>query len=251
MQELVRAADIAFADLSEIVHGTTLVTNAVIERKGAAVGLITTEGFRDILEIGTEQRYDIYDLTLSFPEPLVERSRRLEVAERVDADGAVIIALDELAVLRAAEALKKGGCEAIAICFMHSYRNPAHERRARDIIVKAMPELSVSISSEVVAEISEYQRFVTTCANAYVQPLMDRYLRRFEGELEKLGFKGDFRLMHSAGGLVSLETAAPSRSGFSNPARRAVRLPPPGSARMPAMTMSSPSTWAARPPRPA
>ncbi|GHC78291.1 hydantoinase B/oxoprolinase family protein [Limoniibacter endophyticus] len=207
LADLVAAAEISVADLSEIVHGTTLVTNAVIERKGAAVGMITTEGFRDILEIGTEQRYDIYDLTLSYPDPLVERSRRLEVSERVGADGEVILELDEVAVLRAAEALKKDGVEAIAICFMHSYRNPAHERRARDIIVKSMPEISVSISSEVVAEISEYQRFVTTCANAYVQPLMDRYLRRFEGELDKLGFKGDFRMMHSAGGLVSLETA--------------------------------------------
>ncbi|UXS04590.1 hydantoinase B/oxoprolinase family protein [Agrobacterium tumefaciens] len=205
--ELVKAAGIGISDLSEIVHGTTLVTNAVIERKGAAVGLITTEGFRDILEIGTEQRYDIYDLTLAFPTPLVERSRRLEVSERIDADGNVILDLDEVAILRAAETLKKDGVEAIAICFMHSYRNPAHERRARDIIAKALPELSISISCEVVAEISEYQRFVTTCANAYVQPLMDRYLRRFEGELATMGFAGDFRLMHSAGGLVSLETA--------------------------------------------
>ncbi len=205
--ELVEDAGIRIADLAEIVHGTTLVTNAVIERKGARIGLITTEGFRDILEIGTEQRYDIYDLTLSFPAALVERARRLEVSERVGADGSVIRPLDEVGVMRAAEQLKAQGVEAIAICFMHAYENPDHERRSRDLIRKAFPEISVSISSEVVAEISEYQRFVTTCANAYVQPLMDRYLRRFESELDRLGFKGDFRLMHSAGGLVSLEAA--------------------------------------------
>jgi len=207
LAELVAAAGINVGDLAEIVHGTTLVTNAVIERKGARIGLITTQGFRDILEIGTEQRYDIYDLNLSFPEPLVERSRRLEVSERIGADGGVILPLDEVSVLRAAEKLVKDGAEAIAVCFMHSYRNPAHEKQARDIIVKNFPDVQVSISSEVVAEISEYQRFVTTCANAYVQPLMDRYLRRFEGELAARGFTGAFRLMHSAGGLVSLETA--------------------------------------------
>lgn len=207
LSELVTDAGISVADLAEIVHGTTLVTNAVIERKGAKIGLITTQGFRDILEIGTEQRYDIYDLTLSFPAALVDRALRLEVPERVGADGSEILPLDERAVLRAAEQLEKAGVEAIAICFMHSYANPAHERRARDLIAKAHPGLSISISSEVVAEISEYQRFVTTCANAYVQPLMDRYLRRLEGELKKLGFKGDFRMMHSAGGLVSLEAA--------------------------------------------
>lgn len=205
--ELVEAAGITVADLAEVVHGTTLVTNAVIERKGARIGLITTEGFRDILEIGTEQRYDIYDLTLTFPAALVERAMRLEVSERLGADGSEILALDELGVLRAADALVKDGAEAIAICFMHAYANPAHERAARALIANAHPGLSISISSEVVAEISEYQRFVTTCANAYVQPLMDRYLKRFEGELAKLGFTGDFRMMHSAGGLVSLEAA--------------------------------------------
>lgn len=205
--ELMAAAGIAVSDLAEIVHGTTLVTNAVIERKGARIGLITTKGFRDILEIGTEQRYDIYDLTLAFPTALVERALRLEVSERIGADGSEILPLDEVGVLRSAEKLVRDGVEAVAICFMHSYANPAHERAARDLIATAYPELSISISSEVVAEISEYKRFVTTCANAYVQPLMDRYLSRFEGELTKLGFTGDFRMMHSAGGLVSLEAA--------------------------------------------
>jgi 5-oxoprolinase (ATP-hydrolysing)/N-methylhydantoinase A len=207
LKDIAAAANIQIEDLGEIVHGTTLVTNAVIERKGARVGLITTEGFRDVLEIGTEQRYDIYDLFLAFPDPLAERARRLEIRERIAADGEVIQPLDEEAVLGAVRKLVEDDVEAIAVCFMHSYRNPVHEIRAREIIHRHFPEISVSISSEVVAEISEYQRFVTTCANAYVQPLMDSYLRRFEKELAQLGFAGAFRLMHSAGGLVSVEEA--------------------------------------------
>lgn len=207
LSDLVSAAGITVSDLDEIVHGTTLVTNAVIERKGAPIGLITTEGFRDVLEIGSEQRYDIYDLFLTFPDPLVSRSRRLEISERIGADGGVIRPLDEVSVLRAVKKLIADKVEAIAVCLMHSYRNPDHEKRVREIIKHHYPDISVSISSEVVAEISEYQRFVTTCANAYVQPLMDRYLSRFERELAARGFKGALRLMHSAGGLVSLDEA--------------------------------------------
>lgn len=207
LAEVVSAAGINVADLDEVVHGTTLVANAVIERKGASVGLITTEGFRDILEIGVEQRYDIYDLFLTFPEPLVRRSRRLEIAERIGADGGVIRPLDEMSVLHAVKKLVADNVEAIAVCLMHSYRNPAHEQRVRTLIKHHYPQISVSISSEVVAEISEYQRFVTTCANAYVQPLMNRYLSRLERELIARGFRGALRLMHSAGGLVSLDEA--------------------------------------------
>ncbi|MET0428306.1 MAG: hydantoinase B/oxoprolinase family protein [Microvirga sp.] len=207
LQEIVGAAALSVGDLAEVVHGTTLVTNAVIERKGARIGLITTQGFRDVLEIGTEQRYDIYDLFLTFPDPLVERSRRIEVGGRIAADGDIIAPLDEAAVIEAARRLAADDVEAIAVCFMHSYRNPAHERRVREILEAEFPDIAVSLSCEVVAEISEYPRFVTTCANAYVQPLMDRYLRRFERELTRLGFKGAFRLMHSAGGLVSLAEA--------------------------------------------
>jgi 5-oxoprolinase (ATP-hydrolysing)/N-methylhydantoinase A len=207
LEELVAMAGIGLAEIGDIVHGTTLVTNAVIERKGAKLGLITTQGFRDILEMGTEQRYDIYDLFLTFPEPLVSREHRLEVPERIDRDGEIVTALDADAVRRAAGELVAAGCEAVAICFLNSYRNPAHEREAGRILREAYPELTVSISSEVVAEIWEYQRFVTTAANAYVQPLMARYLQRLERELAARGFKGALRLMHSAGGLVSPETA--------------------------------------------
>lgn len=207
LDELLALRSIGHADVSEIVHGTTLVTNAVIERKGAPVGLITTRGFRDILEMGTEQRYDIYDLFVAFPDPIVSRDLRLEVDERMTADGKVATPLDEAAVRQAAEQLASQGCEAIAIVFLHSYANPDHEQRAAGIVRAAFPDLAVSVSSDVVAEMGEYQRNVTTCANAFVQPLMHRYLTRLEQELRGRGFAGPLRLMHSAGGLVSLETA--------------------------------------------
>ncbi|MFD2236526.1 hydantoinase B/oxoprolinase family protein [Aureimonas populi] len=207
LREILAAKGLSHGDVGEIVHGTTLVTNAVIERKGAPLGLITTRGFRDILEMGTEQRYDIYDLFVAFPEPLVGRDLRLEVEERLDSRGAVVTPLDEAGVRRAAEALVAQGCEAIAVAFLHAYANPAHERRAAQIVRGRFPDLAVSISSEVVAEMGEYQRCVTTCANAYVQPLMHRYLTRLESALRSQGFSGPLRLMHSAGGLVSVETA--------------------------------------------
>ncbi|MCR8548196.1 hydantoinase B/oxoprolinase family protein [Salipiger sp. P9] len=207
LDDLMQMAGIGISDLDEIVHGTTLVTNAVIERKGARLGMITTQGFRDVIEIGTEQRYDIYDLTLTFPEPLVPRARRLEIAERMGADGDVIAPLDEAGVAAMADKLAADGVEAIAVCLMHAYRNNAHERRVREIIAERHPGIAVSISSEVVAEISEYQRFVTTCANAYVQPLMAQYLAKLQAALAEKGFHGAFRLMHSAGGLVSVDEA--------------------------------------------
>lgn len=203
LEELVAQAGIALADVGELVHGTTLVTNAVIERRGAPLGLITTAGFRDVLEMGTEQRYDIYDLFLSFPEPMVPRARRIGVPERLDRDGHVVTPLDLGAVRAALASFVREGVEAVAVCFLHSYRNPKHEQVVAALIREEFPRLSVSLSSEVVAELREYQRCATTCANAYVQPLMDRYLGRLERELAARGFRGAFRLMHSAGGLVS------------------------------------------------
>ena len=198
---------VGLADVGEIVHGTTLVTNAVIERKGVKLGLITTTGFRDVLEAGTEQRYDIYDLFLTYPEPLVPRHRRLEAIERIDRDGRVITPLDADSVRKAARALSEAGAEAIAICFLHAYREPAHERQAAAIVAEALPGLPVSVSHEVIAEIGEYARCATTCANAYVQPLMARYLGRLQQALRGNGFTGALRLMHSAGGLMSVEAA--------------------------------------------
>ena len=207
LAQIVSDAGLGLADIGEIVHGTTLVTNALIERRGAKLGLITTAGFRDILEMGTEQRYDIYDLFLRYPEPLVSRRHRFEVPERMDRDGNAVVPLDLDAVHAAAQALAADGIEAIAVCFLHAYRNPAHEHAAGDAIRALLPGVAVSLSSNVVSELWEYQRLVTTCANAFVQPLMDRYLRRLERELEQRGFRGALRLMHSAGGLVSPETA--------------------------------------------
>jgi 5-oxoprolinase (ATP-hydrolysing) len=203
LSELVAEAKLTLADIGEVVHGTTLVTNAIIERRGARLGLLTTKGFRDSLEMGTEQRYDIYDLFLSFPEPLVPRRYRLEIGERLDRDGRVVAPLDPDEVRAAVKQLVDDGIEAIAVCFLHSYANPAHERSVRELIEREFASLSVSLSSEVVAELREYPRAVTTCANAYVQPLMDRYLANLESELASRGFRGTLRLMHSAGGLVA------------------------------------------------
>jgi 5-oxoprolinase (ATP-hydrolysing)/N-methylhydantoinase A len=207
LEELVAMSGVKLADVSEIVHGTTLVTNVVIERKGARLGLVTTAGFRDLLELGTEQRYDIYDLFLEFPKPLAPRDLRLEVSERIDRDGHVVTALDQEETRRVLRRLAEDGCEAIAVCLINAYRNPEHERAIGRIAAEEIPEVSISLSSDVVSELWEYQRCVTTCANAYVQPLMDRYLRRLQRELATRGFKGDLRLMHSAGGLVSPDTA--------------------------------------------
>src|SRR5580704_621895 len=201
--ELVTESGIALDAVDEIVHGTTLVTNAIIERRGAKVGLLTTQGFRDVLEMGTEQRYDIYDLFLRFPAPLVPRRRRIEIAERMDARGRVVTPLDLDTVRAAARRLVDEGVEATAVCFLHAYRNPAHERAAAELLRREFPQLAVSLSCEVVPELREYPRAVTTCANAYVQPLMANYLARFERELAARGFRGRLNLMHSAGGLIS------------------------------------------------
>lgn len=207
LRHLASASGVALADIGEIVHGTTLVTNAAIERKGARLGLITTRGFRDVIEAGTEQRYDIYDLFLTYPAPLVPRDRRLEVTERIDRDGRVVTPLSEPDVRAAARALRADGVEAVAICFLNAYRDDRNERAAAAIVAAELPGVPVSISSAVVPEMGEYARFVTTCANAYVQPLMATYLARLNATLRQEGFGGTLRLMHSAGGLVALEAA--------------------------------------------
>jgi 5-oxoprolinase (ATP-hydrolysing) len=200
-------AAIDIAEIGELLHGTTLVTNALIERRGAMMGLLTTKGFRDSLELGVEQRYDIYDLFLKFPDPLVPRRRRREIAERIAHDGSVITALDANAVRAEGARLVAEGCTAIAVCFLHSYANPAHEQEAGRILREAFPELAISLSSEVAPEIREFDRCSTTCANAFVQPLMDRYVGRLTQELAALGFKGSLRLMQSDGGLCTPEVA--------------------------------------------
>ncbi|WP_374441974.1 hydantoinase B/oxoprolinase family protein [Stella sp.] len=200
-------AGLGTAELGELLHGTTLVTNALIERRGAMLGLLTTRGFRDTLEFGVEQRYDIYDLFLRFPDPLVPRRRRLEIAERIAHDGRVVEPLDAAAVRAEGARLVAEGCTAIAVCFLHSYANPAHEQAAGRILREAFPGVAVSLSCEVAPEIREYDRCSTTCANAFVQPLMDRYIGRLLRELEAEGFRGTLRLMQSDGALCTPEVA--------------------------------------------
>jgi 5-oxoprolinase (ATP-hydrolysing)/N-methylhydantoinase A len=207
LEELLRAAGLGFEDVGHLVHGTTLVTNAIIERSGAALGLLTTRGFRDTLEMGIEQRYDIYDLFLRFPEPLAPRGWRREIDERVSRDGEVVAPIDLDQVRREVADLVAQGVEAIAVCFLHAYKNPAHERAAREVIRCEFPSLAVSLSSEVVPELREYERGTTATANAYVQPLMDRYVARLEEALAERGFRGRFHLMQSSGGMASPATA--------------------------------------------
>jgi 5-oxoprolinase (ATP-hydrolysing) len=206
LEELLEPAGISLAECSTLVHGTTLVTNALIERRGVRTALLTTKGFRDILEMGREQRYDIYDLFLEYPEPLVPRRWRVEVDERMTRDGESLQAPDLQAVRGLLEGLLAEGVEAIAVCFLHSYRNPAHELAVSDAIRRDFPGVSVSVSSDVVPEIREFERTSTTVCNAYVQPLVDRYLGSLEEELGVRGFEGRFLLMQSSGGLAAPST---------------------------------------------
>jgi 5-oxoprolinase (ATP-hydrolysing)/N-methylhydantoinase A len=207
LEDLLAAAGLRWADVGHLVHGTTLVTNAVIERTGAVTGLLTTRGFRDVLEAGIEQRYDIYDLFLRFPDPLVPRALRREVTERISRDGDVVVPLDPDEVRREAAALVRQGAEAVAVCFLHAYRNPAHERQVGALLAREFPALHVSLSSAVVPELREYERASTTVANAYVQPLMAHYLARLEAQLTERGFRGHFHLMQSSGGMATPATA--------------------------------------------
>lgn len=204
---------------SRVIHGTTLVTNAIVERKGAVTGLLTTQGFRDVLEIRREGRYDLYDLNLDFPEPLVPRRLRFEVTERVDDRGAVQKPLDETSLPAGQNA---AGVQSWAVCFLHAYANGAHERRAAELLHDAFPGAPVSISSEVGAEIREYERTSTVVANAYVRPIAESYLKKLVHELSSLS-RGDAPAIHvmlSDGGLISPETAArhPIRIVESGPA---------------------------------
>jgi N-methylhydantoinase A len=221
---ILREAGLTPADVHSIIHGTTLVTNTVIERTGARVGLLTTAGFRDSLEIGREIRYDLYDLFLEPPPTLVPRHLRREVPERMAFDGAELLALDEAALLREAAFLVEQGVEAIAVSFLHSYRNPAHERRAGALLREAYPGLPLTLSSAVAPEIREYERTSTACANAYVQPRMQRYLTKLEKDLRATGFSGALYVMLSAGGIASLREAKefPIRLIESGPAAGAM-----------------------------
>ena len=216
--------DVTATQLNTIIHGTTLVTNALIERKGARTALLTTQGFRDAVAIGTEHRYDMYDIFIEKPEPLVPRNLRYGVRERVFDDGSVVVELDEEQVRSIVAELRERGIEAVAVSFLHSFRNPVNERRACEILAEEAPEITVSLSSEVAPEIREYERTSTTIANVYVRPLVERYLRVLEERLRRLGFDGSLYIMLSNGGTASVETASnfPSRLLESGPAAGAL-----------------------------
>jgi N-methylhydantoinase A len=193
--------------IDEIIHGTTLVINAIIERKGAKTALITTRGFRDVLELGREMRYDAYDIFAEYPEPLVPRSLRKEVAERVTADGRVIVKLNTEEVKQVLTGLCDSGIESLAVCLINSYENPSHEVQIKEIVKKIAPDLSLSTSFEVLPQIREYERTCTTTTNAYVKPITAKYLTKLSTRLESLGFKGKLFIMLSSGGITSVETA--------------------------------------------
>ena len=215
---------LAAGSVELIIHGTTLATNALIERKGAKVGLLTTDGFTDSLEIAYEHRFEQSDIFMQRPPPLVPRRLRLGVPERLASDGSVLLALDEKILAEQVEALKAETVEAVAIGFLHCYANPEHERRAAAIVSDLMPGTPLSLSSEVSPEIREYDRISTTVANAYVLPLISGYLQRLRADLSEAGFAASLLLMMSSGGMTTVETARrfPIRLVESGPAGGAI-----------------------------
>lgn len=224
LADILARSEIDVGDVALFIHGTTLATNAIIERKGAPTALITTEGFRDVLEIGYESRYDQYDLMIEKPEPLVPRTRRLTVTERVDVHGQTLTPLDEAGVHALVPVLRELGVESVAVGFLHSYANPKHEQRVRDILASECPALSITLSSEVCPEVREYERFTTTTVNAYILPFMEGYLGRLQQRLAAAGLVCPALLMTSAGGLTTFETAMrfPIRLVESGPAGGAI-----------------------------
>ncbi len=221
---LVARHGIAIGAVKDIVHGTTLVTNAVIERRGAVTGMLATKGFSDILDMGFERRYDLFDLRVQYPAPLVLRRHRIEVGERVRHDGTVEEGLDEAAVEAAAKQFVALGVQAVAVCFLHAYANPTHEQRATEILRKSAPSLFVSASADVVPAMREFERWTTATVNAFAQPMFDRYVERLETGLGSLGFTGPLYIMASSGGTLTTETARrfPVRALESGPAAGAL-----------------------------
>ncbi len=218
--ELLRDHRIAPDEVTHIGHGTTVATNLVIERKGALTGLITTKGFRDVLEIGRQVRPHLYDYSVVKPPPLVARAHRIEINERLNARGEVLVTLDEVELEAAVLKLKAAGVQAVAVCFLHAYRNPAHENKARSAITRLFPEAYVSISHEVLSEFREYERMSTTALNAAVGPRMERYLDRFLERVHALKIPGEPFTIHSNGGLMSVRAVRsfPVRTCLSGPA---------------------------------
>jgi N-methylhydantoinase A len=207
-----------------IIHGTTLATNALIERNGAVTALLTTEGHRDALEMAHEDRFEQYDVMIDRPAPLVPRHLRLPVRERLDANGRILLPLDEASLEACLPVLDDHGVESVAIGYLHAFVNPEHEQRTAQWLRSARPGLSITLASEVCPEIREFERLSTACANAYVRPLMASYLERLAGELQQIGFDCPFLLMTSGGGLTTLDTASrfPIRLVESGPAGGAI-----------------------------
>ena len=204
LSDLLVREQVPVEQLEAVIHGTTLITNAVIERKGSRIGMITTAGFADVLEMANEHRYEMFDLRITYPAPLVERSCRVEINERIRYDGHVETVLTQSEVRLAVRHLvEQKGIESLAVCFLHSYANPEHEREVRDIVRADYPELFVSISSEVFPDIREFSRWTTTCINAYTQPLLDRYLHDLEQGLFARQIRAPLFIMTSSGGTAT------------------------------------------------
>ena len=215
---------IDLADVEQIIHGTTLATNALIERRGAKTALVTTDGFRDVIETRTESRFEQYDLNIVLPSPLIQRADRHVISERLNARGEVLVPFDEDGARALIARIADEGYESVAVGFIHSYVNPVNELRFRELLLAELPDISCSISSEVSPQMREYERFNTVCANAYVQPLMASYLVRLRDELAARGATCPLYLIHSGGGLMSVESAAsfPVRLVESGPAGGAI-----------------------------
>jgi N-methylhydantoinase A len=224
LRSVTAEAGVEPGEIGVIIHGTTLATNALIERKGARTALLTTEGFRDVVEIRHENRFEQYDINIDLPPPLVPRRLRLPVRERIDAQGEVLVPLDESSVARAIETLAARQIEAVAVGLLHSFTNPDHERRLGDAIARRLPQVAVTLSCDVSPEMREYERFSTACANAYLQPLIGRYLVKLARELLRAGFHCPLLLMTSGGGITTTETAIrfPVRLVESGPAGGAI-----------------------------
>ncbi len=208
--DLEKKFDLDISQLEAIVHGTTLITNAIIERKGSKTAFITTKGFEDVLEIGRELRYDIYDLFLSMPKPLVPRNLRYGVSERIDKSGAVLTPLNESELQALGQELINEKVEAVGVCLLNSFANTSHEEKIGAYLSEHFPDIFFSLSSEIMPEIREYERSSATAMNAYVQPLTDRYLKKLEKELGERGFSGKLLIMNSAGRLTTIDGARKS-----------------------------------------
>lgn len=224
VKSVIESAGLKLSDINQLIHGTTLATNALIERRGARTAFITTEGFRDTLEMRTENRFEQYDINIALPPPLIEREHRYTLRERLDVHGEVLIAPEQADIDVLVERVAEGGYESIAIGLIHSYVNGAHERLLRDALQARLPKVSISISSEVSPQMREFERFNTVCANAYVKPLIKSYLDRLVVTLKQSGADCPVFMIHSGGGIISVQSAAefPVRLVESGPAGGAI-----------------------------